>query len=149
MVLASLGSALAAAIAARRVQLLGVQAPVPSAVVVTAKLAARTSVTWSQPSATLPTITARCRSRGRERAVVLFGSAKCISLDLGGTRRRRGTLSGRGARGQGKSAEPASCPRGHAMACARVGECGRADAGEGRRRRAPGYGRQPEAARAS
>src|SRR5437879_13519282 len=130
MVLASLGSALAAAIAARRVQLLGVQAPVPSAVVVTAKLAARTSVTWSQPSATLPTITARCRSRGRERAVVRFGSAKCISGPA------RHSPQARDLKWPVRSWSREKCraglvSAGHAMACARVGECRLADAGEG------------------
>src|SRR5690242_5133549 len=51
MVLASAGSAFAAAMASRSEQLLGVQVAWVSAVLVTVKLAARTSLPWSRPSA--------------------------------------------------------------------------------------------------
>src|SRR5882724_7419534 len=102
MVLASVVSALAAAIASRSEQLLGVQVAWVSAVLVTVKLAARTSLTWSKPSARLPTSAARCSRRGRKLVGFVSGVTMCAPRRARGTRRGEGTLGSWRADRQGK-----------------------------------------------
>ena len=94
MVLASETSALAASIASRSEQSPVWQAPRSLSLVrVTAKLAARTSLTWRQPSARLPASAAKCRRR--DLVVFVFGADIRVPLRrvaLAGARDLRGLV---------------------------------------------------------